>query len=162
MGLLSGLKSLFGGTDDTAQKYTAIINSKEGKIVELERQVEELRSKDEQLVLLQKELARLKETTSKGDATIKAKEDRIAGLERTVSNLRDKLDAAKSAQQAEPKPEPKPEAKPQKPAPAAVEKPIPIPDSSQLKSKSETDDPYQQIGQDLLEALRKTTKRGED
>ena len=163
MGFFSKLKLAFGGKDDSG-KYTGIISAKEGKIVELEREIANLKAKDEQMVLLQKELANFKEATSKGDATIKAKEDRISGLERTVATLKEKLESAKSEPKVEPMPEPKVKAKrePRKPEPVAMKTPVPILDNSQPQSKSKTDDPYQQLGLELVDALRKTTKRADD
>ncbi len=162
MGFFSRLKSAFSGSDDSA-KYTGIIGAKEGKIVELEKEIANLKSRDEQIVLLQKEMANLKQSASKGDATIKAKDDRISGLERTVTTLKEKLESAKSEPKVEPKierkPEPKVKAKRQsrKPEPVAS-----ISDISPAQGKSEIDDPYQQLGLELVDALRKTTKRSDD
>ncbi|MFO8100729.1 MAG: hypothetical protein R6U37_00955 [Dehalococcoidia bacterium] len=158
MGLFSRLKSVFGENKD-AEKYAGIISAKEGKIVELEQEIAELKAKEEQIVLLQRELASLRETASKEDATIQAKEARIATLERTISTLKEKMEAAPTEPETKPEPEPKPAPKPQPPKPKpAVVKRSPAID----ESKDKADDPYQQLGQDLIDAFKKTTRLEDD
>ncbi len=171
MGLLSKFKSVFVKTDDSG-KYTGIISAKEGKIVALESEIAALKAKNEQIALLQKELDNLRKATSKGDATIQAKEARIATLERTVTTLKEKLEATESKPKPKPEPKPamalkpasKPELKyqPRRAEPVAIETPPPLPDNLEAKSSTQTNDPYQQLGQELVDAFRKTTRKGED
>ncbi|GEM_PF-3041031 len=178
MGLFAKFKSLFGGTDDSG-KYTGIISDKERQIVALEKEISELKEstttggtvikeKDGQIYTLEEEIANLRRSITKGDATIKAKEDRISVLERTVANLKEKREAP----EPEPKPEPKTESKPE---PQKLESPITetpaarLPEAETLEldnlkaqPKAKTGDPYQQLGQELVDALKKTTRGGDD
>ena len=126
---------------DASAAKADIIKAKEAQIVALEKEASSVKTKDNQIAALEREISRLKESTATDTATIKARDDKIAILEGEVASLNGKLKAS--------------EVEPQLPA-------SPVTKVAKAKKKVAKGDPYQQIGEDLINALKQTTGRVRD
>ena len=126
---------------ESASAKDDIINAKNDQIVTLEKELVGAKAKDDQIARLEREIARLKESTVTDAATTEAKDNQIAAFENEITSLKEKLEVSEIESSS---------------TRGTTFK------SKKAKPKDVKGDPYQQLGEDLINALKRTTKGGHD
>lgn len=160
MGLLSKLKKAFGDTGPKVQdnRSLAVIQEKEKRIAELEQQISHLtestmtdvskvQAKDHEIDKLMGEIAGLRRAAANSEKNVKERDERIARLEREIASLKAKPQS------------PAPASKTSSPPPASQRQPV---QNVKPAIKPSGDDPYQKLGQELVDAFKKTTRPGDE
>lgn len=154
MGLLSRIKTAFGSSKQD-EKATAILQLKEKRISELEQENERLKesamaaesiikSKEEQIAEIEKEVNRIRHAATLGESSVKAKEDQIARLESEIAALKEQQKQMEARKYA------------------AIDASEDVSAEQETETPYEGSDPYQQLGQELFEALEKTIRKEEN
>ena len=126
---------------ESASAKDDIISAKNDQIVTLEKELAGAKAKDDQIARLEREIGRLKESAVTDVSTTEANDNQIAALEKEIANLKEKLEVSGIESQS---------------TRGTTFK------SKKAKSKDAKGDPYQQLGEDLINALKRTTKGGHD
>ena len=137
--------------------------------VDVEKQSILIKTQDDRIATLNEELSNIKETTAVHGATAKAKDGQIETLKKEIDNLKkstadEKSDTKKKDSQISAL-ETKLASLQQRfedmeaeaSSPESEESPTPIPPTNPKKKAPKTD-PYQQLSEDLVNALKMTTK----